>query len=570
VTIKPYSAAALSLILAFGLCAASLAERHALLVGVGQYQSPRISALEGPKNDVAALQNVLRERWGFAPQNIRTLVDGQATRTNILGALDRLSSETKAGEHVFIYLSGHGTSARDRHTQFPLPDTSGAFLPVDFPGSGTLEQQIENLIVGRRDLRPLLKQLDKDRKLFVAIDSCYSGNAVRGLYRSALPTQRFQPRYAALHTRAASALADPDLCGYRCGTRQDEPYPYQNVFFLSAASDDETALDLPHSALTAKPQGAFTNALLHVLSGHRNADGNHDGTISYGELHQAVKVFMESERYPHTPQMLPKLNDDANTLAARALFEQPHSPPSNDVDSKLNDALTIHIASASMPQSRYTELVSALKSLPGIALVKDQPEVTISTQGRDLLLISGAGDLIARLENPGLQELVRRVQRQRWIKQWLQTPINEAKFNISLALTDGTRGITVVEGEMVAFAVQAEQPAYLLLLHIDSLATVVNVLYPYTPQELEPLPADRSLQIPESDLIVVTPPFGTDQLVLYGFDQLPAILRKLMGQTVPLDSPLLKELKTQLASSENSVARVSFKLISVPRQLGSN
>ena len=35
--------------------------------------------------------------------------------------------------------------------------------------------------VGRWHLRPVLQELEKDREIFVVMDSCYSGNAVRSL-----------------------------------------------------------------------------------------------------------------------------------------------------------------------------------------------------------------------------------------------------------------------------------------------------------------------------------------------------------------------------------------------------
>src|SRR6218665_1905666 len=78
-------------------------QRHALLVGVGDYL--HINDLEGPPHDVAALRDVLQRRWGFRPETIRTLGDGQASRANILGELAALERRSRPGDEPLGYFS---------------------------------------------------------------------------------------------------------------------------------------------------------------------------------------------------------------------------------------------------------------------------------------------------------------------------------------------------------------------------------------------------------------------------------------------------------------------------------
>jgi len=85
------------------LAAPSEARRLALLVGVGDYGAAQVNDLQGPPFDVRALREVLLQRWHFAPQDVRTLLDAQATRAGILAALDRLNADAAPGDELFIY-----------------------------------------------------------------------------------------------------------------------------------------------------------------------------------------------------------------------------------------------------------------------------------------------------------------------------------------------------------------------------------------------------------------------------------------------------------------------------------
>src|SRR5262245_54612867 len=67
----------------------------ALLVGIARYEG---RPLEGPANDVTALRDVLVRRWGYRPSDIRVLLDGDATRSRILGELAALQARSSPGD----------------------------------------------------------------------------------------------------------------------------------------------------------------------------------------------------------------------------------------------------------------------------------------------------------------------------------------------------------------------------------------------------------------------------------------------------------------------------------------
>ena len=85
-------------------------ERCALLIGAGTFRNlPRSSFLSGPRNDALALADHVVHRLGFPRGNVTTLVDKDATRAKILGALDQLADRTGPESTVLVAFSGHVT-----------------------------------------------------------------------------------------------------------------------------------------------------------------------------------------------------------------------------------------------------------------------------------------------------------------------------------------------------------------------------------------------------------------------------------------------------------------------------
>ena len=86
-------------------------ERHAFLVGINEYTpAPGVTNLQGPVNDAVSLSNALTTQWGFAPANVKLIVNRAATRKTILDELSKLADRVKPGDFVFIFFSGHITA----------------------------------------------------------------------------------------------------------------------------------------------------------------------------------------------------------------------------------------------------------------------------------------------------------------------------------------------------------------------------------------------------------------------------------------------------------------------------
>ncbi len=284
------------------LPAMSHAENHALLIGIGNYKQ---RTLEGPAYDVAALTEVLIKHYDFKRTNVRTLVNREAGKFRILSEMQRLVQMSRPGDRVFIYYSGHGTSRRDELLSLPLPHASGALVPADFKwdSNQSIETQMSQLIVGRRDLRPILAQLDQDRQVLVVFDTCFSGNTVRGIGEPKLSAVN---RYMPLYSKNVFS-AEQHIGSFAENLKPDEPYPYQNTFYISASTENETAKDIRadllylYPTIDGNPHGVLTDSLLRVLGGQTPVDTDNDGRWSQIELYKAVRSEVQRRFQANAP-----------------------------------------------------------------------------------------------------------------------------------------------------------------------------------------------------------------------------------------------------------------------------
>ena len=315
-----YLILSLLICLATGATTPVSAENHALLIGIGKY---RHRTLEGPPFDVSSLKTILVERYNFAEENVHTLINDEAVRSRIMHEINLLPRRTRPGDRIFIYYSGHGTSRHDETMALPLPHSTGALVPADFDGSPgqPVRKLLSQLIIGKRDLRPTLKRLDRDRNVLMIFDTCFSGNTVRG---TKTPAALNSSRHMRLQTKSVFR-AEREIGGYYENLKPNEFYPYQNIFYISASAEHEIAHDIRRENLRlyptydGKPHGVLTDALLRVLAGQRPVDLDEDGQWSQFEIYSAVRSEVK-RRFRQSPQVLPRPTGLADRLYAQPFF----------------------------------------------------------------------------------------------------------------------------------------------------------------------------------------------------------------------------------------------------------
>jgi len=91
--------------------AAAGGRRFALLVGIDRYDngSSKLANLSGCEQDVMLQQQLLQHRFGFAPENITTLVDDAATGDRFDAELKRLAVKLAPSDALVVHFSGYGT-----------------------------------------------------------------------------------------------------------------------------------------------------------------------------------------------------------------------------------------------------------------------------------------------------------------------------------------------------------------------------------------------------------------------------------------------------------------------------
>jgi hypothetical protein len=134
-----------------------LGEFHALLIGNDRYES--MPNLETAVNDVQAVSRVLTRRYGFA-----TRVLTNATRDQILDALNEYRLKLKEKDNLLVYYAGHGELDRQ--------NLRGYWLPVDARRDSNTRWISDQMVTDQIGLMAA-------RHVLVVADSRYSGVMTR-------------------------------------------------------------------------------------------------------------------------------------------------------------------------------------------------------------------------------------------------------------------------------------------------------------------------------------------------------------------------------------------------------
>lgn len=496
------------------------AVNHALIIGVGDYPG-NSHDLDGPEYDVLALRRAVQENWNIEEKNITTLINEQGTQSAIIENILALYSRVKPKDNVFIYFSGHGTSKYDHKSDLPLPDQSGAFVPYDAVAYiDNKNEYIKKLIIGRRDLKPLLTEFDNaDIKALVVMDACFSGEAVRsGL---GLPKRNIDPSLSS---------SREDVGSFGQGDVKRLPYPYKNIFFISASGEREPANDISwskvdiYNTVDGKPHGAFTDSFLRVIKGERHGDMDLDSKITFGELYAAIKMHMDEKGYAHTPMRRPSLPEEHNNLSSHSFFgmhKQNVKPPIFTVDA-----------------SRVSNLEQELSSFNIASSIKN-PNILVVPNNEGFKLVTSSQDEILNMPRATLADLKQMIVNQQLIHNWVFGPVKN-HFNAYSEITGGkigeqVRGSVLMDGERLGLVARPSQDSYLLIFNITSDATV-NLIYPLNKTEIKKKPKNENFKL--ADLGTVQAPEGRDYVFFIWVEDWPKAWNKLVNgeHSFPLNS----------------------------------
>lgn len=245
--------------------------KKAVCIGINNYP--------GSANDLQGCVNDAKD-WAALLQGLgfetSIVLDAQATRQNVKGALSDLVSSAGAGDVVVFTYSGHGTQVIDINS-----DETDNYDEAIYVYDGTVIDD---------DLRTIIQNLHSQATLVIISDSCFSGTVTR------LAPEAGRPRYM--------SVADQPV---RTVVRQRFLLPEAEMpeILISGCTDKEYSYD---AEINGRPNGAMTAMALQVIRQSPQA--------TYREFYAALRKLLPSSQYPQSPQL-----EGSETNKDRRLFE---------------------------------------------------------------------------------------------------------------------------------------------------------------------------------------------------------------------------------------------------------
>jgi len=256
----------------------------ALLVGVNKYQTPG-NDLRGCVHDVASMRVLLSEH-DFSVLHVRSLIDEQATKKRILGSLEQMVRNAKAGDHLVWHNSSHGSQVptSDPHE----PDFMTEVLcPYDF-------DWVSDRYISDDEVHDICAQLHPEATLDIFLDACHSGDMLREVGD---PMPRFIPYLGEVKdTMKPFSL---------------EKGQFWNVALWSGCKSDQTSDD---ACINGVWQGAFTWAIMRAMVAlpFQSASPKSSRNV----LIDVIKRELETAGYEQTPQL-----ETSEEMRVKRVFE---------------------------------------------------------------------------------------------------------------------------------------------------------------------------------------------------------------------------------------------------------
>jgi len=241
----------------------------ALIVGINDYDNVR--DLHYAVEDALAIKNMFINAYGFPRDNVRVLINGEATQTNIKKELQTLVKSVGPNDRVVFYFAGHG--------QTEALGIKGGHEGFLIPSDGSLEDLYLTAIP--MDELKRISDWSKAKHMLFLVDACYGG-------------------LAAMNTRSINVNSPNYL---------DKITKDISRQIITAGGKEETVIekdDWEHSA--------FTRSLLFGLR-EKRADYNEDGFITGAEIGMYVQenVTIETENH-QTPQIRKFTTDEGEII----------------------------------------------------------------------------------------------------------------------------------------------------------------------------------------------------------------------------------------------------------------
>ena len=331
-------------------------ESYAVIIGINDYQSwPK---LRYAVNDANGIEQTLITRFGFKRENIRKLLNGDATRQRILEVLgDEFTdgNKVKRDDRVFFFFAGHGatrTLADGRQLGF--------LIPVDADRANFYSTAIS--MTALRETCDLIAA----KHIYFVMDSCYSGLA---LTRGAGGFSRDRTYLEEITRRVARQI------------------------LTAGGAEQQVADDGPDG------HSVFTWALLQGLQGQADLDGN--GVITASELGAYISPIVSQ-----FSKQTPSVGNLVGSEGGEFLFElQPESLTSlseqlHGKSLELNQQLASLEQQVAVKQAELLKLQQSIQSeSTKLSQLRGRPGAyELDRQGRQLYRERKYGEALEKLK----------------------------------------------------------------------------------------------------------------------------------------------------------------------------
>ncbi|HYE94535.1 MAG TPA: caspase family protein, partial [Terriglobales bacterium] len=233
-----------------------VANRWAVVIGVGEYEHRTIPKLRYATKDAEAVYQFLTTQGGYPKENVLLLTDTTAqkpTLVNIKRALgDFLARRAGRDDMVLIYFAGHGA-----------PEVDAGGIEADglskylIPRDGDPDSLYTSALP-MDEIQRIFARVQAER-IVMLLDTCYSGTAGgRTFARASTRATGINDQFLERLTRSRGRV------------------------IITASGPNEVALELPELG-----HGVFTHFVLEGLRG--KADRNKDSLVTVSELYEYVE-----------------------------------------------------------------------------------------------------------------------------------------------------------------------------------------------------------------------------------------------------------------------------------------
>ena len=248
--------------------------KKALLVGIN-YKNTNVE-LSGCINDITNISNVLK-RYKYKCTCLTDQSIVKPTKSNIIEALKTLFVNSKVGDTLIFYYSGHGSQINDTDND-EVDKLDEVLVPLDYLTQGVItDDELFNLI-----------KIKNGVTFYGFTDCCHSGTICDFKYNT-IPSCKLKKGKL---TKSMKYIPNDWTDTFTKNINPKE-YPYGTIVFISGCKDNQVSVE-------TNKQGAFTFCLLKFLNGDSIFVNN---KFTFNNLLKFLHCNLQINGFTQIPQM---------------------------------------------------------------------------------------------------------------------------------------------------------------------------------------------------------------------------------------------------------------------------